>query len=68
MNPVPPPMPSKNSSAATTAPTRKRIVKLLLENIIGLRAGLECETKFSDKGQEYMKPDTATAARRPNNQ
>ena len=34
MNPVPPQMASKNSSAATTAPTRKRIVKLLLENII----------------------------------
>ena len=35
MNPVPPPMASKNNNAATTAPTRKRIVKLLFENIIG---------------------------------
>ncbi len=61
MNPVPPPMASKNSSAATTAPTRKRIVKLLLENIIGSGRTGKVSLKFSDKGQEYMKARPATA-------
>ncbi len=61
-NPVPPPMANSMSKAATTPPIRKRIVKLLLENIDlpGSRKLRMCNPKVPDKSQNYMKAEIAT--------
>src|SRR3954469_1530266 len=61
---VPPPVPSRNNNAATTAPTRKRIVRLLLVNIVeDSKSGIETRDKLPDKGQQSMKYAVAGSLR-----